>query len=367
MRRLPVPVLALFTAATPAFGQPVVCASDEFSDAATLADWSRVELTEGWNATHLESVEIASGALTMVPYTTVWFEDYRGPMLYKVLEGDFAATATVTTTGRDGVSVPETPFSLGGLMIRRPREITPATWTTGGENYIFLSTGFASGPSEWQYEVKTTIDGDSVFQISPAPGATSTLQLVRIGNAVIALRRPAGGSWVVHERYPRPDLAGPVQVGMVAYTDWEKCAAFDPFDHNANTLAEPLAIPDPSPWRSFFPDVRATFQYVRFATPAVPPELVGVDLTNESLVSDEQLLAFLGAALDVAAGPCCLADYNGDASPDVLDFLDFVDDFAACENSASPCGGLGNPDVNGDTLVDILDFLDFMDAFGTGC
>lgn len=367
MRRSPLPVLAMFTAAVPAFGQPLRCASDEFSDAATLGDWSRVEFAEGWNATHLESIEIVSGALTMVPLTAVWFDNYRGPMAFKVVDGDFAITTTVTTTGRDGASIPETPFSLAGLMVRRPRDITPATWTTGGENYVFLSTGFAWGPSEWQYEVKTTIDSDSVFQVSSAPGPTSTLQLVRIGDAMIALRRPAGGSWAVHERYARADLSGPVQVGMVAYTDWEKCATFSPFDHNAHTLAEPLAIPDPSPWRTFFPDVRATFDYMRFATPVLPPELAGVDLTNEALVSDEQLLAFLGATLDIAAGPCCVADYNADTSPDVLDFLDFIDDFASCENAPSPCGTIGNPDLNGDTLIDILDFLDFMDAFGQGC
>ena len=63
----------------------------------------------------------------------------------------------------------------------------------------------------------------------------------------------------------------------------------------------------------------------------------------------------------------CLADYNADTAPDVLDFLDFMDDFGACENLPMPCGAFGNPDFNGDTIVDVLDFLDFFDAFGTGC
>lgn len=51
----------------------------------------------------------------------------------------------------------------------------------------------------------------------------------------------------------------------------------------------------------------------------------------------------------------------------MLDLLDFIDDFASCENGLAPCGTLGNPDVNGDALVDILDFLNFIDAFGAGC
>ncbi len=71
------------------------------------------------------------------------------------------------------------------------------------------------------------------------------------------------------------------------------------------------------------------------------------------------------AMLTIASG--CAADYNGDTGPDILDFLDFFDDFGSCENQPGPCGSLGNADFNGDTLVDILDFLDFLDAFGTGC
>jgi hypothetical protein len=65
--------------------------------------------------------------------------------------------------------------------------------------------------------------------------------------------------------------------------------------------------------------------------------------------------------------PPCIADYNGDTETDILDFLDFFDDFGQCDQLPAPCGSLGNPDVNGDTVIDILDFLDFLDAFGTGC
>jgi sulfatase modifying factor 1 len=64
----------------------------------------------------------------------------------------------------------------------------------------------------------------------------------------------------------------------------------------------------------------------------------------------------------------CPADYNGNPCPgDVLDFLDFVDDFGLCEQQAAPCGQFGDADINGDTFVDVLDFLDFFDAFGLGC
>jgi hypothetical protein len=65
--------------------------------------------------------------------------------------------------------------------------------------------------------------------------------------------------------------------------------------------------------------------------------------------------------------PPCAADYNADGEDDILDFLDFFDDFGNCEGEPGPCGASGDADFNGDTLVDVLDFLDFFDAFGQGC
>lgn len=63
----------------------------------------------------------------------------------------------------------------------------------------------------------------------------------------------------------------------------------------------------------------------------------------------------------------CLSDYDLNGEVDILDFLAFFDDFAACDGLPGPCGAFGDVDVNGDTVVDILDFLDFLDAFGRGC
>lgn len=71
-----------------------------------------------------------------------------------------------------------------------------------------------------------------------------------------------------------------------------------------------------------------------------------------------------------AAGGGCpdfdLADYNGDTLVDVLDFLDFLDDFGTCENQPTPCTSTGNDadEYNPDGFIDILDFLNFFDLFG---
>ena len=72
-------------------------------------------------------------------------------------------------------------------------------------------------------------------------------------------------------------------------------------------------------------------------------------------------------ATDVVVGVTCPSDVNADFTVDILDFLDFIDDFSSCENQPAPCGAVIDADYNGDTFVDILDFLDFIDAFGSGC
>ena len=70
------------------------------------------------------------------------------------------------------------------------------------------------------------------------------------------------------------------------------------------------------------------------------------------------------------SGPSCpdqaLADYNDDGGVDVLDFLDFIDDFGTCENQPTPCTSTGfdADQYNPDGFIDIVDFLNFFDLFG---
>lgn len=290
--------------------------SDEFDDPSTLSQWIRVHEHEGWFADQLETLDIDASfgsALTMMPYTVSWYEDWRGPFLFKEVEGDFAVTTSITVTARDGVSVPSSLYSLGGLLIREPRTVTPATWTPGGENYVFLSLGYGNAvPPSFQHEVKTTVNSVSTLELTPAPGPAAEIQTARLGEYVITLRRPPAGAWNVHRRYWRPDLGAVLQVGMVSYTDWEKCSHFVPFDHNSVTITPPLPS-DPSPATPFSPDVLVRFEYVRFQRAALPPHLEGLDLTNAGLVSDAELLAFLGGAANPdPADPCEVSSVSGE-------------------------------------------------------
>lgn len=248
------------------------------------------------------------------PNTVVWYQNYRGPMAFQTVTGDFAFTTQIHITDRDDIGgsdandVPgDSHYSLAGAMLRTPRDITDALteWTPGsmandgtnnGENYIFLSAGYGAGnPDEFALEVKTTRNSDSQLELTPLGPDTNivNVQLARIGNSVIAMYQLPGQEWQVHRRYSRPDMPETMQVGLVTYTDWEKANDFDPFTQNSTVLV-PGVAGDPTPGEAFNPDLTAGFEYARYVAPDVPAALAGADLTDPNAVSDAELLSFLG-------------------------------------------------------------------------
>ena len=51
--------------------------------------------TEGWGNNQLERFVIdlsSAGKLVMVPYTSTWYRDYRGVLVYKEVSSDFVVT-----------------------------------------------------------------------------------------------------------------------------------------------------------------------------------------------------------------------------------------------------------------------------------
>jgi hypothetical protein len=364
--RLAGPGLLIGVLAGMACGQNVTCLSDEFGDGSTISAWQRLHITESWNADQLEVYDINAsvpGHMVMTPYSCTWYRDYRGPMNFKLATGDFALTTHVRVSSRDGVSTPGSLYSLGGIMLRTPRAITPATWTPGGENYVFLSLGYGQDSTVHpQFEVKTTIAGDSILQLSSAQGLEATLQIARIGQYVIALLQQPGGSWQVHRRYHRPDMPATLQAGMVTYGDWLKASTLDPFTHN-QTVIHPGMSPDPSPWQPMAPDLIARFDYARFAEIELPPALVGADLTNPTLVPDGVLLSFLGASLDTPGpGPVEIAEHPQDAAGHLGDDVQFsvvangtVESFAWEMNGVSLSDGVlpSGAEVSGSTTATI--------------
>lgn len=260
--------------------------SDEFDNASTLSNWQRIEKVEGWNNDQLETFDIngtKKGFMTMVPYTSSWYKDYRGIYVFKPVTGDFVATTKLHVSGRNGNGAPRAQFSLAGIMVRTPRNITPNTWRPGGENYVFLSLGAADQPGNFQFEVKTTINSDSQLTTSPSGSGDAIIRVARIGSSMIMLKN-VNGTWSVHRRFPRGDFPAGLQVGFTVYTDWPTVGKLSPQQQNSMVI------------RNGNPDLLAQFDYMHFESPKIPNDLKGRNFDDPSSVSDQQLLSFLGGS-----------------------------------------------------------------------
>lgn len=276
----------------PARGQPdapsaddIAALSDEFDDPATLRDWRRVFEDERSGADQLQQYDIGRaqrGWMTMIPHASTWYQDYRGVLAHKLIEGDFVATTQVRSTNRAGNGPPRSAYSLAGIMVRAPRDVTPQTWRPGGENYIFLSLGAASNPGQFAFEVKTTLNSRSDLSISAAPGPQAMIRVARIGAAFVLLRKEPNGPWIVHQRYRRPDMPPRLQVGFTVYTDYAFASRMQPAAHNTRVI------------RGGNPDLKASFDYMRYRRPQPPAALEGRNFADSQSVSDGELLSFLG-------------------------------------------------------------------------
>ena len=258
--------------------------SDDFQHPASLKNWLRVYQIEKTAANQLQRIDIgesSKGWMTFVPYTSTWYKDYRGILVHKRVKGDFVVTTRVKTSNRTGRGAPRSQYSLAGIMIRTPRNITPATWKPGGENYLFLSHGAANQPGTYQLEVKTTRNSDSRLEIKPTQYAEVEIRIARLGNHFILFRKDPNSRWQVHRRYFRSDMPQGLQVGMTVYTDYGTASRIPAAQHNRTII------------RTGNPDLIASFDYFRFHSPVVPSSWKGKAISNSRDITDTELLRVL--------------------------------------------------------------------------
>ena len=294
--------------------------NDEFSNSASLVNWLNINDIEGWNITQLENYNIGdttAGKLFMMPLSASWFEEYRGALLFKEIVGDFVVTTQVTVSGRDNLSLPETNFSLAGIMIRSPMDYPNANplvdWMPNEQNYIFMSIGRAN-MNRYSFEIKNTCNSRSCLNIVDADSTTVLIRMVRRGDQIVIMSRFGQEDWSIQNRYNRGAFAmngqigscdgncsspfpDTVQLGFVTYTDWPTVSSLDTFFHNSHTIhPDSLAPEEIPPGVSFNPDLKANFDFIRFDSLQLPLLWVdnNYDISNPGDISDVDFISVYG-------------------------------------------------------------------------
>ena len=217
----------------PALADDLAPLSTGFDAAADLEAWSE-HAPEGFTAKWAPP-RIEDGMLVLTPKSSGWFEDNQAGHLYRQIAGDFIVTTRIEVRGV-GADLPQTPFSLAGLFVRAPRQVSAASWAPGQENWLFFSVGTAAPAGEPHYEVKTTTNSLSTLKILPSQTGWVELRIARHGELFTLLHRPEGvEDWRVIDQMIRPDLPQVLNVGLTAYADYASVQPIYPDYQRYNT------------------------------------------------------------------------------------------------------------------------------------
>jgi len=218
----------------------------EFNEQEMPQSWQWLHETEGW-PNKVKNQFVENGVLTIEPGTSGWFADKNAPFLFTLVKGDFDVRARVLASGLQN-RLPETVWSLGGLMVRVPKNTNKDEWKPKEENWLFLTTGVAEETGKRVVETKYTINSKSNLKLRDVKDGWITLRIVRVGNSFILLTKlDDDKSWTVRDRYYIADLPPVLQVGINAYTNSmavpPQILWGDPFAFNNQTFDE-LGKPD---------------------------------------------------------------------------------------------------------------------------
>jgi hypothetical protein len=182
--------------------------SDSFDGNSLSSDWM-VFRPEVLNIT------VANGSLSLrLDQQALWFNDNRGPLVYKNVTGNFRVTSRVQVRKASNPAVPPTnAVHLGGLMARNPQGAMPGA----SENYVFIVAGFDE--VDLSIETKTTVNSVSTYEGPTWPSGDAELRLCRVGSKFFLYKRALGGpSFTLAKTYDRPDLPATLQVGANVYS-----------------------------------------------------------------------------------------------------------------------------------------------------
>jgi hypothetical protein len=239
---------------------PLDSLSDEFSST-SFKQWTWFHQVENF-PDKVKAAEIRDGLLHLQTYASGWYADWQAPFLYKTVTGNFDVRMRIKVSGLNA-TLPQTEWSLAGLMVRQPKVTTNTNWEPRQENWLFLTNGVAEPLSKPMFEVKTTSNSISNLKLRPAREGWVELRMVRLQASFILLYRYDNEEWTILERFYRPLLPLTVQVGLNAYSGYKGVP--QAIASNSETFNESLVKEAPT-------DMLVQVDYVRFTRPKVNME-----------------------------------------------------------------------------------------------
>lgn len=223
-------ILGLLFQGGPPLPEPLSCGLDPTDDALECSDYAAcdtetiaslsdtfegTELDPAWSVLrpNLVQVGVAGGALSLRASShSLWYQASRGPLVHKLVTGDFRVTARVhARRSTDESLAPSQNIHLGGLMAR-----DPASEPSGVENYVFIVVG--QDENDPSVETKTTDDSQSTYQGPSWLEPDAELRICRLGSTLRLYKRPVGAvTWTLAATFNRPDLPETLQVGPFIY------------------------------------------------------------------------------------------------------------------------------------------------------
>jgi len=187
----------------------------DFKSADDLKGWNVVRQTE-WDEPVFSklAVNTKTGQLEAVVEHGTWYNSMTGGLLTVKRDGDFVLTTRLNVYGAKK-PLPGGMFEQAGLMIRHP--IADVRHEVA--NWEYLVTGGSEGTRIVDY--KSTRNSFSLYAAFEVTGPWIELRMVRIGTKIAKLWRADGGTWACVEIQDRPDLTGPMDVGLCFLSNWK--------------------------------------------------------------------------------------------------------------------------------------------------
>ncbi|MCA8977854.1 MAG: hypothetical protein KDC98_24220 [Planctomycetes bacterium] len=204
--------------------QPLSAWNDEFAGTALGPQWS--VLNAG-----LATIQVQNGTLDIAPTVAqlpnMWYQHGEGPLVWRLVSGDFFVTARLTVDDPAAPGAPPAPtYRLAGIIARNPAS-TPAD-----QDYVHVALGSGSNSQPTAVEDKSTTDSVSDWIAYPVTSNTGEIAIERIGRWFsLHYRLDGNHPWQLLRTHDRPDLPHALQIGLMSYSASSPAALRGRFDY----------------------------------------------------------------------------------------------------------------------------------------